>query len=300
MKVRSIGITVGLTAALLVTGCGSTQESNSGSNATGSISEQVDYKIIGIEPGAGLTGLAHTTLEEYENLEGWELEESSTAGMLTLLGQAIENEEPIVVTGWAPHYKFAQYDLKFIEDPKGTLGDIESIHTMARSGFEEDMPNAYKILDAFEWDLEDMETVTYEAQNSSFEEASTNWIEANQDKVNTWIEGSEQVDGEKIDMVSSPWDTERASSQIIKMVLEQQGYNVTVSDVDPAILFQALANGEADVSVAPWLPVTHGAFYEKHQDELLDLGPNLTGAQNGFVVPEYMDIDSIEDLEPKE
>jgi len=33
---------------------------------------------------------------------------------------------------------------------------------------------------------------------------------------------------------------------------------------------------------------------------MIDMGENLTGAQNGFVVPAYMDIDSIEDLEPKE
>lgn len=297
MKKTALSITMGLTAALMLAGCGNSEEAANAGNT--SISEAVDYTITGIEPGAGLTGLAKTTLEEYENLSGWELEESSTAGMLTLLGEAIDNEEPIIVTGWAPHYKFAQYDLKFIEDPKGTLGDVESIHTIARKDFEADMPNAYKILDAFEWELEDMENVTYAAQESSFEEAAADWIEANQDKVDEWLAGTEPVDGKEIDIVSSPWDTERASSELIKQVLESQGYNVTVSDVDPAILFEAIASGEADVSVAPWLPVTHGAFQEKHEGEIIDLGPNLTGAQNGFVVPEYMDIDSIEDLEPK-
>lgn len=298
IKRRFLGMTVGMTAALLLAGCGSNEEVTSDENM--SISEAVDYTITGIEPGAGLTGLAHNALEEYENLEGWELAESSTAGMMTLLGEAIENEEPIIVTGWAPHYKFTQYDLKFIEDPKGSLGDIESIHTIARTGFKEEMPNAYQIIDAFEWDVEDMESVMYEAQSSSFEDASMNWIEANQDKVDSWLEGAEPGNGEEIDIVSSPWDTERASSQVIKMVLEQQGFDVTVSDVDPAVLFEAIANGEADVSLAPWLPVTHEAFYEEHKEDIVDMGPNLTGAQNGFVVPAYMDIDSIEDLEPKE
>src|SRR5690606_10501500 len=174
MKVRNIGITMGLTTVLLAAGCGSKEEDSASAN--NSISEQVEHTIIGIEPGAGLTGLSEKTLEEYDNLEGWELEESSTAGMLTLLGQAIENEEPIIVTGWAPHYKFTQYDLKFIEDPKGTLGEVESIHTIARLGFEEEMPNAYKILDAFEWEVEDMEKITFDAQTSSIEEASADWI----------------------------------------------------------------------------------------------------------------------------
>ncbi|WP_245975378.1 glycine betaine ABC transporter substrate-binding protein [Oceanobacillus chungangensis] len=61
-----------------------------------------------------------------------------------------------------------------------------------------------------------------------------------------------------------------------------------------------MANGEADASLAPWLPVTHGAFYEQYQEDIVILGENLTGAKIGFVVPEYMDIDSIEDLQPKE
>ena len=45
---------------------------------------------------------------------------------------------------------------------------------------------------------------------------------------------------------------------------------------------------------------THASFYEKHKENIVDLGENLTGTQNGLVVPEYMDIDSIEDLQPKE
>ena len=105
--------------------------------------------ITGIEPGAGAMGLAETTLDEYENLIGWELSESSTAGMMTVLGEAIENEEPIIVVGWNPHYMFATYDLKYLEDPQGSFGEEDSIHTMARKGLEEDMPNAYEILNRF-------------------------------------------------------------------------------------------------------------------------------------------------------
>ena len=86
----------------------------------------------------------------------------------------------------------------------------------------------------------------------------------------------------------------------MKEVLTQQGFKVTVTPVDPAIMFQAIATGEGDASLAPWLPTTHGSFYEKHKADIVDLGPNLTGTQNGFVVPAYMDIDSIEDLQPKE
>ncbi|WP_309299199.1 glycine betaine ABC transporter substrate-binding protein [Ureibacillus sinduriensis] len=220
--------------------------------------------------------------------------------MLGVLDAAIKNEEPIIITGWTPHWMFSAYDLKILEDPKGTLGGSENINTLARKGLEEDMPNAFKILDRFHWEPEDMEAVMYDAQEVSFEEAALKWVEDNPEKVAEWVDGVEKVDGEQIELISTPWDTERASSNVMKVVLEKQGFKVTVTPVDPAIMFEAIASGEGDATVAPWLPTTHNAFFEKHAKDIVDLGENLTGTQNGFVVPVYMDIDSIEDLEPKE
>lgn len=299
---KKLGVTVILSFTLLLAACGSSEEGSNGSGqetASNSLGEALDYTITGIEPGAGITQLTLNTLEEYENLEGWTLLESSTAGMIGALDQAIKNEEPIIVTGWNPHWKFSAYDLKYLEDPKGTLGGAEDINTIARKGLEEDMPEAYAILDRFYWEPEDMEAVMYAAQDIPFEEAAQNWIDENTEKVSEWTEGVEKVDGVDIELVITPWDTERASGQVMKIVLEQQGYNVTLTPVDPAIMFQAIATSEGDASVAPWLPNTHGSFFEKYKEDIVDLGPNLTGTKTGLVVPAYMDIDSIEDLIPK-
>jgi glycine betaine/proline transport system substrate-binding protein len=304
LKWKKMGILAGLSLSLIAAGCGqddsASNGNNSGDETTTNVSEELDYTITGIEPGAGITGQAINTLEEYENLEGWELQESSTAGMMGSLDTAIKNEEPIIITGWNPHWKFSAYDLKYLEDPKGTFGGSENINTIVRKGLEEDMPNAYKILDRFNWETADMEAVMFDAQEVSFEEAANNWIKENQDKVAQWTEGIEKVDGKELELVSTPWDSERASSEVMKAVLEQKGFKVTVTPVDPAIMFEAIANGEGDATVAPWLPSTHSSFYEKHKEDIVDLGENLTGTQNGLVVPEYMDIDSIEDLQPKE
>lgn len=302
-KLKLLGLTLGLAVISLLTGCGDEDSNQNNGNSTGdtvSIGEQVDYKIVGIEPGAGLTELSNNTLEKYENLKGWELVESSTAGMLSSLDQAIRNEEPIIFTGWTPHWMFSSYNLKILEDPKGTLGGMENINTFVRKGLENDLPDAYTILDRFYWEPEDMEAIMYDALNSSFEDAAIKWIEKNQGKVNEWTEGMNKVEGKQIEIASTPWDSERASSSVMKAVLEQLGYAVTVTPVDPAIMFQAIATGVADATVAPWLPSTHGSFYEKHKEDIVDLGENLKGTKNGFVVPEYMDIDSIEDLQPKE
>ncbi|GEK88545.1 glycine betaine/proline transport system substrate-binding protein [Alkalibacterium putridalgicola] len=284
-------------ASLLLAACGG-EDTTEDSDA--SIGEQLEYTITGIEPGAGITETTERALEEYDSLEGWELETSSTAGMMGQLDSAIDNEEPIIVTGWTPHYMFEMYDLKFLEDPEGVYGEAEFVHTMAREGFEEDMPEAYAILENFSWEVEDMQSIMLEAQDVDFEEAAANWIEENQDTVDSWTEGVDEVDGQEIELGSFPWDSERASSAVISQVLEEHGFEVNVNNVDPSILFQALAQGEVDVTVAPWLPTTQGAYLEEYGDEIVDMGPNMEGTVIGLVVPEYMDIDSIEDLEPAE
>lgn len=284
-------------ASLLFAACGSDDTAD---NGDASIGEQLDYTITGIEPGAGITERTEAALEEYDNLDGWELETSSTAGMMGQLDTAYSNEDPIVLTGWTPHYKFEQYDLKFLEDPEGVFGEPEFVHTMARMGFEEDLPEAYAIFENFSWEVDDMQAIMLDAQDMDFDEAAAQWIEANQDTVDSWTEGVDEVDGQSIELGSFPWDSERASAAVMTQVLEDHGFDVTVNNVDPSILFQALAQGEVDVTVAPWLPTTQGAYLEAYGDDIVDMGPNMEGTVIGLVVPEYMDIDSIEDLNAPE
>ncbi|KGR77854.1 glycine betaine ABC transporter substrate-binding protein [Ureibacillus manganicus] len=304
-KFKKFGMTAGISLTLLLAACGGSGETstdNGQASGTDNLGESLDYTITGIEPGAGISGQARKTLEEYENLEGWQVLESSTAGMLGALDAAIKNEEPIIVLGWTPHWMFSAYDLKFIEDPKGTFGGAEDIQTIARIGLEEDLPEAYTILDLFHWEPADMEAVMYEAEDKGtpIEDAAKNWVDQNTDKVNEWTDDVEKVNGEKIELVTTQWDSELASVYVMEEVLTQHGFEVTITPVDPAVVFQAIATGEADASLAPWLPSTHGAFFEEYKEDIVDLGPNLTGTQNGFTVPSYMDIDSIEDLPAKE
>ncbi|WP_339195201.1 glycine betaine ABC transporter substrate-binding protein [Solibacillus sp. FSL R5-0449] len=300
IRFKTLGLTIGMSAALLLAACGDDTGSSDNSNGKeASIGEEVGYTIVGIEPGAGITGLTYDALEQYENLEGWTLQESSTAGMIGSLDQAIRNEEPIIVTGWKPHWKFSAYDLKILEDPKGALGGEEYTNTLVRKGLEEDLPDLYTVLDRFHWEPEDVEQVMLEASNSDFDSAAAEWIQNNEDKVNKWTEGIAKGNGEELKLITTTWDSELASSSVMKQVINELGYEVNVIPVDPAIMFQAIATGEGDASLSAALPTTHDAFYKKHKEDIVDLGENLKGTQNGFVVPAYMDIDSIEDLDPK-
>lgn len=155
------------------------------------VGKLVDYTITGIEPGAGIMSQTEKAVKEYD-LKKWNVLGSSSAAMVKVLQDAYAKKEPIVITGWTPHWMFADMDLKYLEDPKKVYGGSEQIHTLVRLGLKEDQPNAYRFLDQFEWTPADMEAVMGDiAEGMPEEEAAKKWVDANEAKVNEWIAGIE-------------------------------------------------------------------------------------------------------------
>ncbi|MEZ7170264.1 glycine betaine ABC transporter substrate-binding protein [Sporosarcina sp. OR05] len=289
------------TAALLAVGlaaCGNDEgdSTSSGDADTKSVGEAVDYKITGVDPGAGIMEATDKAIKEYE-LEGWDVTTGSGAAMTAALKKAYDKEEPIIVTGWTPHWKFAKFDLKYLEDPKGVYGGEEQIKTIARTGLAEDLPEAYEVLSKFHWTEEDMGEVMVAIQEGEKEAvAAQNWIDANPEKVAEWTDGVASVDGVPFKLAYVAWDSEIASHNVAKLVLESVGYDVTLTQVEAGPLWTAVADGSADASLAAWLPVTHKTYADKFDGQFEVLGTNMEGVKIGLVVPQYMDIDSIEDL----
>ncbi|KFN92639.1 ABC transporter permease/substrate binding protein [Tetragenococcus muriaticus] len=158
-------------------------------NSIEDLDDQANQEIIGIEPGAGIVEATDETLDAYPNLSDWEQVVSSTGAMNAQLERAINAHEEIVVEGWNPYWIFQRYDLKYLDDPEGTMGDAESIHTMARLGLKDDMPEAYQILDNFEWDVDDMEGIMLDIEDGADpEDAASDWIDENREKVDSWVE----------------------------------------------------------------------------------------------------------------
>ncbi|HZK43687.1 MAG TPA: glycine betaine ABC transporter substrate-binding protein [Syntrophomonadaceae bacterium] len=148
--------------------------------------DKFDGKIIGIDPGAGIMKASNQALEDY-NLD-YEVMEGSDATMVVSLKEAIRDNEWIAVTGWSPHWKFAEWDLKYLEDPKKSFGEAETIDTVVRLGLKEDMPEVYELFNNFKWD----DAAIGSAMNM-IEEAgdakvgARKWVEENQDLVNSWL-----------------------------------------------------------------------------------------------------------------
>jgi len=152
------------------------------------VMSELDGRITGIDPGAGLMRLSNQALEDY-GLDGYELVSSSGAGMTAELDRAIQREEWIVVTGWSPHWMFGAYDLRYLEDPEGTLGGPERVMALARQGFYQDNPDAAAFLARIDIPIGDLEAAMFDARETSYDEAVANYIENNEDRVNYWVTG---------------------------------------------------------------------------------------------------------------
>ena len=151
------------------------------------LSDEAGKTITGIEPGAGVVAAAENTVATYENLSDWNVATSSSGAMTVALGQAIKNKEDIVITGWSPHWMFAKYDLKYLDDPEGTMGEAESINTMVRQGLADDLPEVYEVLDKFNWTQEDMEEVMLAINDgTSAEDAAKDWVTNHPEEVAAW------------------------------------------------------------------------------------------------------------------
>jgi len=148
--------------------------------------DKFNGEIIGIDPGAGIMSAAEQAIKDY-NLD-YQLIEGSDATMVAALKTAIDKNEWVVVTGWIPHWKFARWDLKTLEDPKLSFGEEETINTVVRPGLQEDMPDVYEFFDKFAWTSDDLSRAMALAEETGdSKKAAHQWVEENQELVKGWL-----------------------------------------------------------------------------------------------------------------
>ena len=155
------------------------------------VMDKLDGKIMGIDPGAGLMQASEKAMKEYGLSDaGYELISSSGAGMTAALARAVKKKDWIVVTGWSPHWKFAKWDLRYIDDPKGLLGGRESASCIARKGFYQDVPyEVFEFLTRYFIPADDLEAIMFEARSSSYKDAAKKYIKENPERVKYWMTG---------------------------------------------------------------------------------------------------------------
>jgi glycine betaine/proline transport system substrate-binding protein len=149
-------------------------------------------QIQGIDPGAGLMRASERALVDY-SLSGYSLQSASDAGMIVALDRAIKRNEWIVVTAWSPHWMFARYPVRYLADPKGSLGGDEAIHAVARKGFEADFPKAAAFLKDFKFTIPELEALMLRAKDSSYHAEAVAYIQAHPQQVDRWVAAASAV-----------------------------------------------------------------------------------------------------------
>lgn len=148
--------------------------------------ERFDNTITGIDSGAGIMEATRRAMEKY-NLD-MRLLTSSGAAMTASLKDAIQGGQPIVVTGWKPHWMFARWDLKFLDDPRRVYGEAENIHTIARPGIQQDLPELVNFFRKFTFtDRQIGSLMDAMNQTGSQPRAARQWMRGHSELVDGWV-----------------------------------------------------------------------------------------------------------------
>lgn len=93
------------------------------------------------------------------------------------------------------------------------------------------------------------------------------------------------------------WTDGLSTAYLLDNLLTKEGYTVemqTLTEVGP--LYTGLAQGDVDVYPSAWPEVTHASYMKKYGDRIEDIGTYYDSAKLTMAVPEYVDIDSIDQL----
>ncbi|MGD7010030.1 glycine betaine ABC transporter substrate-binding protein [Metabacillus sp. 84] len=157
------------------------------------VKDKFGGKVYGIDPGSSLMQLTGKMKTDY-SLD-YTIVESSEAAMLVELKKAYDNQKPIAVTLWSPHWIFSDMDLKYLKDPKESYGKPDNIQYMTRKGFSKEHPEIIEWMN--NWELNDdqmSELIKYvnaaaQSEDGYYpERGAKKWIEDNRDLTDSWFE----------------------------------------------------------------------------------------------------------------
>ena len=143
-------------------------------------------RIVGIDAGAGVMQKTSEAIKAY-GLD-YKLMPSSGSAMTAELARSEAANKPSIVTGWTPHWMFAKYKLKFLDDPKKVFGEAEHVDTVVNPELEKKAPPVVAFLKKFQWKPGEIDSVMLATQNGEKPTAAADaWIGAHSDRVDSWV-----------------------------------------------------------------------------------------------------------------
>lgn len=159
--------------------------------------EKFGGKIYGIEAGSsGNKNLLALIEDPANNLQGYELVESSEAGMLTQAEQTMKDKGWVVFLGWTPHPVMGEMPITYLTGlEKAGFGEAK-VYTLSRKGYASECPNAGAFFKNLTFNLS-MENVMMDKvlKGENPNDVAKAWLKENQDAVKPWLAGVTTFDG---------------------------------------------------------------------------------------------------------
>ena len=164
--------------------------------------DKFDNRIYGIEPGNDGNRLIQDMIDQNAfGLQGFEVVESSEAGMLSQVKRSTRRDKWIVFLGWEPHPMNSNFELAYLEGGDAFFGPNlggASVHTNVRKGYASECPNVGKLLTNLTFTLqaenEVMGAILDEGQKPAA--AAQAWLQKNPAALNDWLEDVKTLSGD--------------------------------------------------------------------------------------------------------
>lgn len=161
----------------------------------------LDGKIYGIEPGNDGNRLILDMIGTGPfGLDGFELVESSEAGMLSAVKRADAAGQPVVFLGWEPHPMNAAFKMTYLtggDDYFGPNLGGAIVATNTRAGYVAECPNTGKLLENLSFTLAMENEIMGAILNDGADPqaAAKTWLAANPAVWQGWLGGVTTKDG---------------------------------------------------------------------------------------------------------
>ena len=161
------------------------------------VKEKLDGKVYGIEAGNdGNRIILDMIADANSGLHGYELVESSEAGMLTQAESSLKDNAWIVFLGWTPHPVMGEMKISYLDGMGDSGFGAATVHTNVRKGYLEECPNVGTFIKNLKFTLSmENEMMDSILKGGNPDDVAKEWLKANPDAATPWLEGVTTFDG---------------------------------------------------------------------------------------------------------